>query len=113
MSAEKPADAPAPAGEAPQRLSQLDDPKEQCWRIAGVLTGQFSSASCYMAMMFFALSTAINCVVLDESLDDRALPISPLTSSSLRVTYRSPTPGRPSQPSNSASRMRTRSGTTR
>ena len=65
------ADDAAPAADAP-RLSQLDDRKDQLSSIARLSTGQSSSAACYMAMMFFALSTAINCVVLDESLDDRA-----------------------------------------
>ena len=66
------ADDAAPAAADAPRLSQLDDRKDQLSSIARLSTGQFSSAACYMAMMFFALSTAINCVVLDESLDDRA-----------------------------------------
>ena len=69
--AQAPADTLAPAADAP-RLSQLDERKDQLSAIARLSIGQFSSAACYMAMMFFALSTAINCVVLDESLDDRA-----------------------------------------
>ena len=80
------ADDAAPAADAP-RLSQLDDPKDQLSTILRLSTGQFSSAACYMAMMFFALSTAINCVVLDESPDDRAHS-SPL----LRATRSSPQP---------------------
>ena len=84
-------DAEAPAAEPAQleaagekvptgQLSQLDDPKDQCSVIARLTIGQFSSAACYMAMMFFALSTAINCVVLDKSLDDRAPNTQPRTS---------------------------------
>ena len=65
---EEPASAPeATEKTATGRLSQLADPKDQCSVIARLTIGQFSSAACYMAMMFFALSTAINCVVLDKS----------------------------------------------
>ena len=49
--------------------SQLEG-KAQCMAVATVTGGGFMSATCYMTMMFFALSTAINCVVLDKSLDD-------------------------------------------
>lgn len=64
-----PADVSAFSVDA-SNLSQLDDPKAQCSSITRLCIGQFSSATCYMVMMFFALSTAINCVVLDESIDD-------------------------------------------
>ena len=51
-------------------LSQQEG-KQQCTTMA-IITGfgGYLSATCYMSMMFFALSTAINCVVRDESLDD-------------------------------------------
>ena len=54
MSAEKPT-VEAPAVAHGSRLSQLDDPKDQCSVIARLTIGQFSSATCYMAMMFFAV----------------------------------------------------------
>ena len=46
------------------------DEKGQRSALCAISAGVFSSATCYMAMMFFALSTAINCVVLDQSIDD-------------------------------------------